>query len=59
MGGIQAVLILGPILTGLAFDYVGILAPYLLGGLLAALALLVAAKSLSGSRQGGSKGSGM
>jgi MFS family permease len=50
MGGIQAVvslaLILGPILAGLAFDLVGVPAPYLLGGLLAALALLVAARSL-------------
>jgi MFS family permease len=55
MGGIQAILslalILGPILAGLAFDYVGVAAPYLLGGSLAALALLVAARSLSGSRQ--------
>ncbi len=61
MGGIQAILslalILGPILAGLAFDYVGVTAPYLLGGLLVALALLVAAKSLLGSRQRGSTGS--
>lgn len=56
MGGMQAILslalILGPALAGLAFDYVGVPAPYLLGGSLAALALLVAARSLSGSRRG-------
>jgi len=61
MGGMQAILslalILGPALAGLAFDYVGITAPYLLGGSLAALALLVAARSLLGSRQAVSKGS--
>lgn len=63
MGGIQAILslalILGPILAGLTFDYVGVTAPYLLGGLLVALASLVAAKSLLGSRQRGSTGSGV
>jgi MFS family permease len=56
MGGIQAILsvalILGPVLAGLAFDHAGVTAPYLLGGSLAALALLVAARSLSGSGQG-------
>ena len=50
VGGMQAILslalILGPILAGLAFDHVGVPAPYLLGGLLAALALLVAARNL-------------
>ena len=55
MGGIQAILsvalILEPVLAGLAFDHAGVTAPYLLGGFLAALALLVAAKSLSGSGQ--------
>ena len=53
MGGMQAVLsvalILGPILAGLAFDHVGVPAPYLLGGMLAALALLVAARDLRGA----------
>jgi MFS family permease len=61
MGGIQAILslapILGPILAGLVFDYVGVTAPYLLGGSLAALALLAAARSLLESRQVVSKGS--
>ena len=56
MGGIQAILslalILGPILAGLAFDHAGVTAPYLLEGSLAALALLVAVRSLSGSGQG-------
>ena len=56
MGGIQAILsvalILGPVLAGLAFDHAGVTAPYLLGGSLTALALLVAARSLSGSSQG-------
>ena len=55
MGGMQAVLsvalILGPILAGLAFDHVGVPAPYLLGGLLAALALLVAARDLRGTKE--------
>ncbi|HET7480443.1 MAG TPA: MFS transporter [Rubrobacteraceae bacterium] len=51
MGGVQAILslalILGPALAGLVFDYVGVPAPYLMGGALAALALTVAAKSLA------------
>ncbi|MGH3145584.1 MAG: MFS transporter, partial [Rubrobacter sp.] len=46
MGGLQAILslalILGPVLAGGAFDYVGVPAPYLLGGALALLALIVA-----------------
>ena len=50
MGGVQAILsltlILGPLIAGAAFDYVGVPAPYWLGGLLAALALLVAARTL-------------
>lgn len=50
MGGIQAILsltlILGPIAAGLAFDRLGVPAPYWIGGLLAALALAVAARSL-------------
>lgn len=50
MGGMQAILsfalILGPALAGLAFDYVGVPAPYLLGGTLAGLALLAAAAAL-------------
>lgn len=55
MGGVQAVLslalILGPVLAGLASDYAGISVPYLAGGGLAALALIVAASTLpAGSR---------
>ncbi len=50
MGGIQSILsltlILGPIMSGLAFDHLGVPAPYWIGGLLAALALGVAARSL-------------
>lgn len=51
MGGQQAVLsltlILGPPLAGLAFDRLGVPAPYWIGSLLATLALLVAVASLS------------
>ena len=47
MGGQQAILsltlILGPVISGLAFDHLGVPAPYWIGGLLAALALLVTA----------------
>jgi MFS transporter, DHA1 family, tetracycline resistance protein len=47
MGGLQATLsltfIVGPVIAGLAFDSLGVPAPYWLGALLAALALLVAA----------------
>jgi MFS transporter, DHA1 family, tetracycline resistance protein len=50
MGGLQAILslamILGPALAGLAFDYVGIPAPYLIGGALAFLALIVSGSHL-------------
>lgn len=50
MGGIQAILslamIFGPILAGLSFDYIGVSAPYLIGGVLAVLALTAAAKAL-------------
>jgi DHA1 family tetracycline resistance protein-like MFS transporter len=51
MGGQQAILSLtmipGPIIAGLAFDHLGVPAPYWIGGLLAALALLVAAAALA------------
>ena len=47
MGGQQAILsltlILGPVISGLAFDHLGVPAPYWIGGLLAVLALLVTA----------------
>jgi DHA1 family tetracycline resistance protein-like MFS transporter len=50
MGGQQAILsltmILGPIIAGLVFDHFGVPAPYWIGGLLAVLALLVAAAAL-------------
>ena len=50
MGGQQSVLsltlILGPAIAGFAFDHLGVAAPYWIGGLLAALALLVAAIDL-------------
>ena len=50
MGGQQAILsltlILGPVIAGLAFDHLGVSAPYWIGGFLAVLALLVAAASL-------------
>src|ERR687894_1712389 len=46
MGGMQAILsltlIVGPVIAGLAFDHLGVPAPYWIGALLAALALLVA-----------------
>jgi DHA1 family tetracycline resistance protein-like MFS transporter len=46
MGGLQAILsltlIVGPVIAGLAFDHLGVPAPYWIGALLAALALLVA-----------------
>ncbi len=51
MGGQQAILsltlILGPVIAGLAFDHLGVPAPYWIGGLLAALALLITATTLS------------
>jgi MFS transporter, DHA1 family, tetracycline resistance protein len=50
MGGQQAILsltlLIGPLISGLAFDHLGVPSPYWIGGLLAALALLVAAASL-------------
>jgi DHA1 family tetracycline resistance protein-like MFS transporter len=50
MGGQQAILsltlILAPLIAGFAFDHLGVPAPYWIGSLLAALALLVAAASL-------------
>jgi MFS family permease len=50
MGGLQAILslamILGPALAGLAFDHLGIPAPYLIGGSLALLALIVSGADL-------------
>jgi MFS family permease len=50
MGGQQAILsltlIFGPVIAGLAFDHLGVPAPYWIGSLLAALALLVAAATL-------------
>ena len=50
MGGQQAILsltlLIGPLISGLAFDHLGVPAPYWIGGLLAALALLVAAVTL-------------
>jgi DHA1 family tetracycline resistance protein-like MFS transporter len=50
MGGMQAILslalILGPALAGVAFDYLGVPAPYLIGGILALLALIVSGADL-------------
>jgi MFS family permease len=50
MGGLQAILsltlIAGPVLSGLAFDHLGVPAPYWIGALLAALALLAAVAAL-------------
>jgi DHA1 family tetracycline resistance protein-like MFS transporter len=50
MGGQQAILsltmLIGPLISGLAFDHLGAPFPYWIGGLLAALALLVAATAL-------------
>ncbi len=54
MGGLQAILsltlIVGPVVAGLAFDYLGVPAPYWIGALLAALALLVAAATMLPNR---------
>ena len=51
MGGQQAILslalILGPVISGLAFDHLGVPSPYWIGSLLTVLALLVAAATLS------------
>jgi MFS family permease len=50
MGGLQAeislTLIVGPVMAGLAFERLGVPAPYWIGALLAALALLVASLTL-------------
>lgn len=50
MGGIQAILSLtlisGPVICGLAFDHLGVPAPYWIGALLASLALLAAVADL-------------
>ena len=50
MGGLQAeislTLIIGPVIAGLAFDHLGVPAPYWIGALLAALALLTATLAL-------------
>jgi MFS transporter, DHA1 family, tetracycline resistance protein len=58
MGGLQAILSLslisGPVIAGLAFDRIGVPAPYWIGGILASLALLAAAASLLG-RHGGTE----
>jgi MFS transporter, DHA1 family, tetracycline resistance protein len=55
MGGLQATLsltlILGPVVAGLAFDHLGTPAPYWIGALLAALALLTASVSLRRERR--------
>ena len=55
MGGLQAILslttlIVGPVIAGLAFDHLGVPAPYWIGALLAALALLVAVAALLPNR---------
>src|ERR671916_2223789 len=54
MGGLQAILsltlIVGPVIAGLAFDHLGVPAPYWIGALLAALAMPVAAVALLGHR---------
>ncbi|MBV9452634.1 MAG: MFS transporter [Rubrobacter sp.] len=55
MGGQQAILgltlVLGPVIAGLAFDHLGVAAPYWIGGFLAMLALLVAAATLFPERR--------
>ena len=55
MGGLQAILslamILGPATAGLAFDHLGIPAPYLIGGALSVLALVVSAADLLPGRK--------
>ncbi|HEX2738964.1 MAG TPA: MFS transporter [Rubrobacter sp.] len=57
MGGLQAILslamILGPTLAGLAFDYLGVPAPYLIGGALAVLALIFSGADLMPGRRSG------
>jgi MFS transporter, DHA1 family, tetracycline resistance protein len=60
MGGMQAILslamIAGPALAGLAFDYLGVPAPYLIGGTLAVLALIVSGTNLVPARRGSTEG---
>jgi MFS family permease len=55
MGGLQALisvtLIVGPVAAGLAFDRLGVPAPYWIGALLAALALLAASVALLPERR--------
>jgi MFS transporter, DHA1 family, tetracycline resistance protein len=55
MGGMQAILslalILGPATAGLAFDHLGIPAPYLIGGALTILALIVSGVDLLPGRR--------
>ena len=55
MGGLQAILsltlIVGPVVAGLAFDHLGVPAPYWIGALLSALALLVAAATMLPNRR--------
>ena len=55
MGGMQAILslamILGPVTAGLAFDRLGIPAPYLIGGTLALFALIVSGADLLSGRR--------
>jgi DHA1 family tetracycline resistance protein-like MFS transporter len=50
MGGMQVLLslttIIGPAAAGLTFEYIGVPAPYWLGGLLAAAAFLLARRGL-------------
>jgi MFS transporter, DHA1 family, tetracycline resistance protein len=57
MGGLQAeislTLIAGPVMAGLAFERLGVPAPYWIGALLAALALLAAAFALIPGRLAG------
>jgi MFS transporter, DHA1 family, tetracycline resistance protein len=54
MGRLQAILsltlIVGPVLAGLAFDHLGVPAPYWIGALLAALALFAAVAALQEHR---------
>ena len=55
MGGLQAILsltlIVGPVVAGLGFDHLGVPAPYWIGALLAALALLAASVALLRERR--------
>jgi MFS transporter, DHA1 family, tetracycline resistance protein len=55
MGGMQAILslamILGPVTAGLAFDHLSTPAPYLIGGTLAILALIVSGADLLSGRR--------